>query len=679
MVYLSEKEKVLYMLKKLSSYHIEQLKDQGCKAEDWDSVFIHSLTDLKLIENVTFSGKVSIGVINGFKKCFGGVLRDNVIKNVHLHNVEIGDNVFISGVKKYIANYKIGNDVFIENVNIIAVDKHTRFGNGTMVEVINEGGGREIPIFNKLTAQIAYLLALYRDKKVLVSNLLDMVAQEVASVSSDTGMIGNNVTIENSNEIKNVCIGDNASISGVAKLVNGSINSTNDSPVKIGVGVMATNFIISSDSVVDNATILSNSFVGQGCVLDKHYSVEHSVFFANSQGYNGEACSLFAGPYTVTHHKSTLLIAGMFSFMNAGSGSNQSNHMYKLGPIHQGIMERGAKTTSDSYVLWPSKIGAFTLVMGRHYNNVDSSDFPFSYLLENNNKTYLVPGVNLRSVGTVRDAQKWPKRDKRNTNNRLDIINFNLLSPFTLHNVYKGYEILKNLLDISGENVEEYSYKGMIIKKSSLLNGIHLYETVIKKFLGNSIISRITKNNVNSEESLNYTLGDVSNIGRGKWVDIGGFICPENSLNTFMRAVETREINEISEVNKALWAIHNNYYEYEWDWAESLCQKFYGFKMNKATVQEIIKVIKDWKEAVVGLDKMLYKDASKEFSLNTTVGFGVDGEENEKKEDFKNVRGSFEENSTVVAITEHIKNKSALADSIIEKLQNFKKENLCVE
>ena len=45
----------------------------------------------------------------------------------------------------------------------------------------------------------------------------------------------------------------------------------------------------------------------------------------------------------MTHHKSTLLIAGMFSFMNAGSGSNQSNHMYKLGPIHQGAMERGAK------------------------------------------------------------------------------------------------------------------------------------------------------------------------------------------------------------------------------------------------------------------------------------------------------------------------------------------------
>ena len=98
----------------------------------------------------------------------------------------------------------------------------------------------------------------------------------------------------------------------------------------------------------------------------------------------------FAGPYTVTHHKSTLLIAGMFSFMNAGSGSNQSNHMYKLGPIHQGTLERGAKTTSDSYILWPARVGAFSLVMGRHVNHSDTSNLPFSYLIEQNNTTYLV-------------------------------------------------------------------------------------------------------------------------------------------------------------------------------------------------------------------------------------------------------------------------------------------------
>ena len=113
------------------------------------------------------------------------------------------------------------------------------------------------------------------------------------------------------------------------------------------------------------------------------------------------------------------------------SGSNQSNHLYKLGPIHQGVIERGAKTTSDSYILWPSRIGAFSLVLGRHYRHSDTTDFPFSYLIEEKDESRLIPGITLQSIGTIRDSQKWPKRDRRKDTNLLDSINFNLLSPYT--------------------------------------------------------------------------------------------------------------------------------------------------------------------------------------------------------------------------------------------------------
>lgn len=103
--------------------------------------------------------------------------------------------------------------------------------------------------------------------------------------------------------------------------------------------------------------------MGQACKLGHNHSASILCFQQLPREENGEACAIFAGPYTVTHHKSTLLIAGMFSFMNAGSGSNQSNHMYKLGPIHQGTLERGAKTT-DSYILLACKGGSVFLGNG---------------------------------------------------------------------------------------------------------------------------------------------------------------------------------------------------------------------------------------------------------------------------------------------------------------------------
>ena len=102
----------------------------------------------------------------------------------------------------------------------------------------------------------------------------------------------------------------------------------------------------------------------------------------------------------------------MFSFMNAGSGSNQSNHMYRLGPNHQGVLERGSKTTSDSYILWPAKIGAFTLVKGRHSSNPDTSKLPFSYLIEKENIPLIMPAANIKSFGTTKDSEKSWKGEK---------------------------------------------------------------------------------------------------------------------------------------------------------------------------------------------------------------------------------------------------------------------------
>ncbi len=655
----------------LTQENIEQLTAQGCYCSDWSQISITALTDLSKIRNTQFSGKVKLGAITGCNVSYGGVSRANGIYNAHLHNCEIGDHPFIQNTKNYIANYTIGNNVVIENISMIAVEGVSTFGNGTLVEAINEGGGREIPIYDNLSAQVAYILSLYRHRDALISNLKGMISAYSESIKSDRGTIGDDVKICNCQSIKNVNIGNSAVLDGVSSLKNGSLNSYKDAPIYVGSEVMAENFIISSDAVVDNACIITNSFVGQGCTLDKHYSAEHSVFFANSQGFNGEACSIFAGPYTVTHHKSTLLIAGMFSFMNAGSGSNQSNHMYKLGPIHQGILERGAKTTSNSYVLWPSKVGAFTLVSGRHYKNVDSSSLPFSYLVESKDESILIPGINLRSVGTVRDAQKWVKRDKRHKAHRTDIINFNLLSPFTIHKVVEGLKILKDLRALSGLNTKEYSYGGMKINASALNKGIRIYEIVIHKFLGNSIISRILNEDINNSNDLRKALLPNSKYGQGKWLDVSGLICPLEAFKDFNESVENRELKNLDEVQEALKTIHNNYYEYEWNWAAALLEKYFEIDLAKISVKQVISIVEQWKESVVALDNMLYLDAKKEFSLSTQVGFGVDGNVKERALDFASVRGDFDSNATVVEILNHIERKTMLGNSVIETLKNI--------
>ena len=652
----------------LTKEEIARLEAQHCIASDWSGVEVADDFHTDYIHHTRFSGKVRLGVFEKDFTLAGGIKKHSGLYYATLHNVTVGNNCYIENVKNYIANYEIGHDTFIENVDIILVDCHSRFGNGVEVSVLNETGGREVIFHDRLSAHQAYIMALYRHRPVLIDKMRKIIESYADAHASDTGTIGSHVMIVNAGYIKNIRIGDFCQNEGTGRLKNGSINSNEEAPVHLGHGVICDDFIISSGSHIDDGAMLSRCFIGQACRLGHNYSASESLFFSNCQGENGEACAIFAGPFTVTHHKSTLLIAGMFSFMNAGSGSNQSNHMYKLGPIHQGTLERGAKTTSDSYILWPARVGAFSLVMGRHVNHADTSNLPFSYLIEQQNTTFLVPGVNLRSVGTIRDAQKWPKRDKRKDPNKLDYINYNLLSPYTIQKMFKGRFILKDLKRVSGETSETYSYQSAKIKNSSLNSGIRYYEIAIHKFLGNSIIKRLEGIKFQSNEEIRQRLKPDTEIGLGEWVDISGLIAPKSEIEKLMAGIESGEINRLKEINARFAEMHNNYYTYEWTWAYNKIQEFYGLDPETITAKDIICIVKSWKEAVIGLDRMVYNDARKEFSMSSMTGFGADGSQDEMKLDFEQVRGDFESNPFVTAVLEHIDDKNALGDELINRI-----------
>ena len=652
----------------LNNEEIQQLKDQKCESADWNLIKIHPETDLSKISQVSFSGEIRIGKLEANFILPGNIEKKSRLRYATFHNCIISDNVYIDNVRNYIANYSIGENTIIQNVDSIYTEGKSSFGNGVEVAVLNETGGREVKINDKLSAHVAYILALYRHRPGLIDKLNKMIDHYSDKHASEMGSIGNNVQIINTGLIRNVRIGDYAKINGACRLENGSINSNVDDPIVIGHGVIAKNFIICSGSHLEDNAMLNRCFVGQACQLGHGYSASDSLFFSNCHGENGEACAIFAGPYTVTHHKSTLLIAGMFSFMNAGSGSNQSNHMYKLGPIHQGIIERGGKTTSDSYILWPAKIGAFSLIMGRHYRNSDTSNMPFSYLIESNDETLLVPGANLKSVGTIRDAQKFPKRDKRKDPNKLDQINFNLLSPYTVQKMFNAIDILEHLQEHCGKTSKSYTYQSCIINSSSLVKGLDMYNKAIRKFLGNSLISRL-ENHEDSIEIIRKRLVPDTEKGLGEWRDIAGVLMPKQVVDELLQGIESGKIDKLSKINEFIADAHTKYYIYEWTWAWDKIQSFYNVSLESITPEDIIRIVEDWKDAVISMDEILYQDAKKEFSLSSRIGFGADGNNKEQELDFENVRGNFEKNPFVDSILKHIEKKTALGNKVINKMK----------
>lgn len=648
---------------------IATLTVYGCSAENWKQVQVAEDFSPSFFSNVYFSGNVFLGTYNKIFELAGGVKKHAGIYNCQLHNCVVGNDVFIDKINNYIANYEIKDGAYIENVNLILTEGESSFGNGINVPVLIESGGREVPAFDQLSAPLAYILAFYRYNNKAIEALTNQIKSYSKAQQSDKGLIGTNVRIVNCNSLKNVRIGSYTVVEGTLSLENGTINSNEKSPVHIGRGVQCKDFIISSGTNIFESALISNCFVGQACIIGKQFSAIDSLFFSNCQGLHGEAVSVFAGPYTVSHHKSTLMLTALYSFMNAGSGTNFSNHMYKLGPIHQGITERGVKTSSDSYIMWPAKIGPFTAVLGRHKGNPDISDLPFSYLMENNGESNLLPGINLHSAGTIRDVEKWPKRDNRHDEKKLDSINFDFLSPYTLSKALKGIEILKELLLKIDEGTSFVWYQNCKIKRSSIKKGIELYEMAINQFIGNEIAKRLNSREIISKEDIAKLFSTNSKIGTGDWVDMVGLIAPKSEVDNLLDKISTENLS-LESIQNELNNLHQNYAEYSWNWAKDILEKQLNKPIDSFEIEDIINILEQWKKSVLTFNDLTLRDAKKEFNSISKTGFGLDGNELDKQLDFEAVRGTFEDNLFTKTINNQSDKATELADDLIRLLTN---------
>jgi NDP-sugar pyrophosphorylase family protein len=629
--------------KPVTEEQIETLKRNGCIADDWIKVHVSKGFNPDLVVDTVFKGTVKIGSLEGEVETPDGVTAQASIFGANLNNVTVGDNCMIRNTHSWIMNMDIGSNVVIVNLGRLVCTEESSFGNGSELEVLNEGGGRELKITTQTSAQIAYLNVIYRDRKKLIEKLDKLAEDHAGSAASTRGYVGDCTHITNSGRITNVNIGEYAQIDGISTLENGTVLSSQKAPTKVTNGVTADNFIFQQGSNVSNRAVLGNVLVGEGTKIGSQFSSENSVFFANSQGYHSEACSVFGGPYTVTHHKSTLLIAGLFSFYNAGSGTNQSNHMYKLGPVHQGILERGCKTGSFSYMLWPSRVAPFTAVIGKHYSNFDVPDFPFSYIDENNGKSVLIPGMNLFTVGTFRDGAKWPTRDGRTCEKPLDKIIFDVMPPYTGGKMIRGRDILTDLYEKTDRKKEFVTYNGINIKRLLLRTGKRFYTLALSKYFGDVIVKRAEKlNALKLADILDYDPEGIS--GESEWVDVSGLLCAKERLQQVITGIEKGDLDTFEKVHDAFEKVFVSYEADEWNWLLNAYKTLNGCELKDETKENLEAFLTEWKEASVKIFNMVLNDAEKEFDDSVKIGFGIDGN---REEDFKAVRGEFEENSFI--------------------------------
>lgn len=589
----------------LTPDEISTLEANGCWAESWDNVNVAEDGFMpKFVHRVRFYGDIRLGAFERDVEVTKGFFRHSGINDATLRNVSIGNNCLIERVGNYINDYTISDNCIIVNVATMETTEGASYGDGNLISVLNEAGDGNLIVFRNLNSQLAAFMVRHFGDTDLRNALRRLVNEEVERTVPDRGTIGNNVKIVNTTEIVNSVIEDGCEISGATRLSDCTIKSNNNSSVFIGSNVIIENSIIADGSSITDGVRMQDSFVGEACQITNGFTASQSVFFANTVMANGEACAAFCGPFCASHHKSSLLIGGQFSFYNAGSATNFSNHAYKMGPIHWGVLERGTKTASGSYLLMPARIGSFSVVMGKLMGHPHTEGLPFSYLIGENGQTWLVPGHNIVTVGLYRDINKWRLRDMRSKDNRKSIVDFDWLSPFTIGEILRGKKILENILSANGDDVKEYHYHGMCIKASSLNNGLRFYDMALKMFMGQMIFMAQDNGFVGKPEW---------QTGLGRWSDLGGQLMPLTEEQRLVDDIKEGNIETIDDVLERFKEIEANYHRYEWAWAYRMILDYYGLKAISQDDERRIET--DYNGARAEWLICIKEDAEKEYRL----------------------------------------------------------------
>ena len=592
-------------MRQLSDEEIRILEDRNCWAEDWTNVHVSDDFKPNYMHRVMLYGEVSIGDFDKNIEVSRGFMKHSGINNATLRNVTIGDNCLIENIGGFINNYTIGDDCYISNVNAMETTDGATYGEGNLISVLNEVGDGNVILFSELNSQFAAFMAKHFCDKSLKDAIRRLINEEIARKRHEQAYIGNNVKIVNTKEITNTIVYDDCEINGASRLSDCTILSSPVSNVYIGTGVICENSIISEGSSIINSVKIQDCFIGEACQISNGFTASSSVFFANSYMSNGEACAAFCGPFTASHHKSSLLIGGQFSFYNAGSATNFSNHAYKMGPIHHGVLERGTKTASGAYILMPAHIGTFSVCFGKLMYHPDTRYLPFSYLIAYGDTMYLSPGRNITTVGLYRDIRKWPKRDVRPVGSQKSIVNFDWLSPFSVGEIVEGKQILEKLRDACGENVTTYTYHNYVINASSLNKGIKYYDIALRIYMG-AVLKRVIKK---------WGKVDLptTTIGQGKWNDLSGLLLPESEEMRLLSDIKRGELETIQEVTDRFKEINRNYREYQWAWTYQLILDYYH--LTEITDADVERIHKDYVHARRAWIAEIRKDAEKEYAM----------------------------------------------------------------
>src|SRR6266487_828929 len=579
--------------RQLTAYEIEVLVRNGNTSDDWNKILVSDAFNPELVKSCKFFGLVRIGKLVPYCLEFSYFKLPVGLYNSTIISCDLGDNVVIDNVN-YLSNYIIGNEVIIVNVNELQTSDHAKFGNGILkdgepesiriwLEICNENGGRNVIPFNGMLPADAWLWSKYRDDEQLLNQFKIFTENQFKKSRGFYGKIGDRTVIKNCAIIKDVWIGSDAYIKGANKLKNLTINSGPEGKSQIGegcelvngiigfgcrifYGVKAVRFMMASNSQLKYGARLINSYLGDNSTISCCEVLNSLIFPGHEQ-----------------HHNNSFLCAALvMGQSNMAAGATIGSNHNSRGADGELMAARGFWPGLCVSLKHNSKFACFTLIAKNDYSYELNIPIPFSLVSNDtsNDRLIIMPAYwfMYNMYALARNAVKYIDRDKRTE--KIQLIEYDFLAPDSVNEIFSGLALMKKFtgiaftkknkkklsdreiykageklleeknsivdkLEILAEGFENSQRKTELVK---VLPSYGIFKELITYYGISQLLNFIIEQNINSWEKLLQVLPVATE--RDSWINIGGQLLPQSSIDTFIKQIHARKIKSWDEVHR---------------------------------------------------------------------------------------------------------------------------------
>ena len=492
------------IVRPITKNEIAQLIQQGNRCTDWSLFLVEPDFNVRNVYNNSFSGRIFLGNYSGkLVSLCGTISLPTGIYDSYLHDVYIGSECVVKN-NRMISRYCIGENCVVVGNDFIYSDTEVTFGNGTVISVGSEVGGRDITLYAEMDIQaITDIISGDRDEGIL-TKYEEMINSYVEGLTSSYGVISEGARVVNNRKIMSSYIGKSAVIDNTTLIENCSILSEPDEVTTIKGGSILKNSLCQWGVTVDTMALLENVLLCEYSGVERFGKVKDSIIGSNSVIGEGEVTSSLIGPFVGFHHQS-MLIGSIWAEGrgNIGHGANVgSNHTSKL-PDQELFCGEGLFYGLGTNIKFPADYrgAAYSIIATGVTTLPQKVLFPFSLICEpfSHHKEVapayneLIPGWVLsdNSYSVFRNEDKYLNRNKaRRTSYDYRIFREDICDKMM---------IARDLLNtVSGKDIyTDRDIPGLgknFVTESNRVKAIEIYRLFLKYYLLKELSSGIELN-----------------------------------------------------------------------------------------------------------------------------------------------------------------------------------------